>query len=67
MTFTQIYILPIDDCVRQWFLDVRDEAYNIISKANPPDLPEIDKRMQCFSCRFKDHCIEEGLDLNAQE
>ena len=67
ITFTQIYIFPLDDYLRQWFLDIRDEAYNIISKDNPPNFPGADKKMQCHYCRFKDHCINQGLKLSAHE
>lgn len=67
ITFTQIYIFPIDDCLRQWFLDVRDEAYAVVSKKNPPDFPDTDRQKQCHYCRFKDHCIKQGLELSANE
>lgn len=67
ITFTQIYIFPIDDFLRQWFLDIRDEAYKIISKEIPPDFPEAHKREQCRYCRFKDHCTSQGLELGDHE
>lgn len=67
VTFTQIYIFPIDDRVRRWFLDVRDEAYSIISKKMLPMFPQTDKRKQCLLCRFKEQCIREGVELDAQE
>jgi len=63
ITFTQIYIFPIDDFLRQWFLDLRDEAYNIISKESPPNFPAKDNMNHCRYCRFKSHCISEGLGL----
>jgi len=63
ITFAQIYIFPIDDSLRQWFLDIRDEAYKIISKKEPPDFPETNERKQCAYCRFKDHCVSQGLEL----
>jgi len=64
ITFTQIYIFPIDDYLRQWFLDLRDEAYNIISKENHPSFPAEDNRTHCRYCKFKSHCISEGLELS---
>lgn len=67
ITFAQIYIFPVDDYLRQWFIDIRDEAYNIISKDKPPNFPDISKREQCRYCRFKEHCISEGLELKDYE
>lgn len=67
ITFAQIYIFPVDDDLRQWFIDIRDEAYNIISKDKPPNFPPISKREQCRYCRFKEHCESEGLELEAYE
>jgi len=68
ITFTQIYIFPIDDDLRQWFLDIRDEAYKIISKVPPPVFPEVHKRKQCRYCsRFKDYCMSQGLELSDHE
>ena len=63
LTFAQIYIFPIDDSLREWFIRIRDEAYDIISKPNAPKLPLKDKREHCPYCRFKDYCINEGLEL----
>lgn len=62
LTFAQVYIFPIDDNLRQWFLDVRDEAYNIISKKEPPDFT--DETEHCNYCKFKEYCISQGLELS---
>jgi len=67
LTFAQIYIFPIDDDLRQWFLDIRDEAYRIVSQSNPPAFPERSRRNQCPYCRFKSHCVGDGLELNENE
>jgi len=67
LTFAQIYIFPIDDYLRQWFLDIRDEAYSIISQKEPPDFPPEDQRENCKYCKFKNHCINEGLELENSE
>jgi len=64
LTFAQIYIFPIDDNLRRWFINFRDEAYNIISKPEPPEFPPKEKRTHCLYCRFKNYCEEEGLELS---
>lgn len=63
LTFAQIYIFPIDDNLRRWFLHSRDDAYRIISKTEPPSFPDERRRDHCHSCRFKEYCIEKGLRL----
>lgn len=67
LTFAQIYIFPIDDSVRQWFFDIRDEAYNIISRSNHPDFPDTNKRDQCLYCKFKEYCKSKNLELKEYE
>jgi len=63
ITFAQIYIFPIDDNLRRWFINFRDDAYNKISGSEPPELPPEDKRNHCYYCRFKDYCKSQGLEL----
>lgn len=63
LTFAQIYIFPIDDNLRRWFIDSRDEAYNIISKPHAPSFPPEEQRSHCYYCRFKEYCIDQGLEL----
>ena len=63
LTFAQLYIFAIDDSLRRWFLDKRNQAYDIISKSNPPKLPPENRRTPCKYCRFRDHCESEGLEL----
>jgi len=63
VTFAQIYIFPIDDHLRKWFLELRDRAYNTISQQEPPEFPKPENRKHCNNCRFKNYCIENGLDL----
>ncbi len=64
LTFAQIYIFPIDDNLRRWFINFRDEAYNTISKPKPPEFPLKEERTHCPYCRFKNYCEEEGLELS---
>ena len=63
LTFAQVYIFPIDDNLRRWFLYSRDDAYDIISKTEPPFFPDQGRRSHCYSCRFKQYCEGEGLEL----
>lgn len=58
ITFAQIYIFPIDDNLRGWFISARDEAYNIISKYNIPPFPSKEERDYCPYCRFKKYCTD---------
>ena|SRR2546426_1851828 len=67
LTFAQIYIFPIDDLLREWFTDIRDQAYNIISNTTVPEFPLEIQRENCIACRFKDHCKSLGLDLTKYE
>jgi CRISPR/Cas system-associated exonuclease Cas4 (RecB family) len=64
LTFAQIYIFPIDNHLRSWFINIRDEAYDIISKSKPPKFPSEKERDHCYYCRFKNYCEEEGLELS---
>lgn len=65
VTFAQVYIFPIDDKLRNWFLADRNQAYNIISKKKPPILPrEKSEKYHCPYCRFKNYCLDEGLRLD---
>lgn len=64
LTFAQIYIFSIDENLRRWFVNVRDEAYNIISKSERPKFPPEDERKHCKHCRFKDYCKSVGLELS---
>ena len=63
ITFAQVYIFPIDDYLRREFLTKRDEAYSIISKREPPNLPKENEREYCKYCRFKNFCIRNGLEV----
>jgi len=67
VTFTQVYIFPINDFLRESFLARRDEAYNIISTRDPPSFPDEKKRGHCKYCKFKDHCVGQGLELQENE
>ncbi|MFZ1520332.1 MAG: CRISPR-associated protein Cas4 [Ignavibacteriaceae bacterium] len=60
-TYPQVHFFPIDDSLRQWFLDERDEAYEMASKISAPSFPT--EKKQCYFCKYKDKCITDGLIL----
>lgn len=63
-TFSQIYIFPIDDSLRSWFSDERDNAYLILSREQIPDFPEEkDIKNNCPYCKFRVYCTQQGLVL----
>ncbi len=64
ITFAQIYIFPIDDYLRQWFIVERDKAYSIISKKEPPEFPPENKREHCRHCKYKKYCQSQGLEVD---
>lgn len=59
INYPQLHIFPINQELRQWFLDNRDEAYSIISKAAPPNFPT--EKDQCPYCKYYKHCTDDGL------
>ncbi|MEM3907143.1 MAG: CRISPR-associated protein Cas4 [Nitrososphaerota archaeon] len=61
ISFVQVYIFQIDDNLRQYFLDIRDQAYSIISRDSPPDFPE--DTQQCNYCQYLDYCKSQGLKI----
>ena len=63
ITFAQIYLFPIDDDLRRWFLDSIIEDYGIISKEEPPGFPEKEKRTHCNYCSFNEQCKSGGLEI----
>lgn len=64
LTYPQIHIFPINNKLRQWFLDNRDEAYRIISKEEVPNFPKEDERKECLYCKFLEHCKNKGLTID---
>jgi CRISPR/Cas system-associated exonuclease Cas4 (RecB family) len=64
ITFAQIYIFPIDDYLRQWFIVERDKAYSIISKKEPPEFPPENEREHCRYCKYKKYCQSQGLEVD---
>jgi CRISPR/Cas system-associated exonuclease Cas4 (RecB family) len=64
VTFAQVYIFPIDDQLRRWFLSTRDDAYRIVSRSDIPTFPDKTERTQCPACKFYKYCIENGLEDN---
>lgn len=64
ISFSQVYIFPIDDNLRQYFMDVRDDAYKIISSDSIPSFPAKEHRLHCSSyCQFYEKCLKDGLKL----
>jgi len=63
-TFVQIYIFPITLNLRDWFLEIRDDAYEIISRPEPPPFPKQKDRGDCINCKFREYCKENGLDIS---
>lgn len=61
ISLAQVYTFPIDDKLRDYFLRVRDTAYDIISKDRPPAFPS--EKDYCHLCQFLDECISRGLSL----
>ena len=61
MTYPQIHFFPIDEYLRSWFLEIRDEAYNTITQKTAPKFPE--SKIHCLFCKYKDFCISDGLKI----
>jgi len=61
ISFVQVYIFPIDDNLRNYFLQTRNAAYEIISRDSPPDFPK--DTAHCYYCHYLDFCLSEGLKL----
>ncbi len=59
VTYAQLYIFPIDDILRGWFLKERDIVYEIVSKKEPPTFPK--NREKCKGCYYCDICKKWGL------
>jgi CRISPR/Cas system-associated exonuclease Cas4 (RecB family) len=52
ITYAQLYVFPIDDVLRGWFLTERDKAYDIISKDSPPDFPKDRDKCEKDRCKY---------------
>jgi CRISPR/Cas system-associated exonuclease Cas4 (RecB family) len=61
VSFVQVYIFPIDDNLRNYFLQTRNAAYEIVSRDSPPDFPK--DTSHCSYCHYFDFCISKGLKL----
>ena len=63
ITFAQIYLFPIDDNLRRWFLDFRNQDYDTISKDKLPKFPKVNDRQHCNYCQFNEQCKSGGLKI----
>jgi CRISPR/Cas system-associated exonuclease Cas4 (RecB family) len=61
ISFVQVYIFQIDDKLREYFLQKRDESYRIVSNDSPPDFPK--DTQHCGYCQYLDYCKSQGLKL----
>lgn len=61
VSFGQVYVFPIDDALRDWFLGIRNRAYGIVSADSPPKFPK--DKSHCPYCQFYDVCKSQGLRL----
>ena len=66
ITYPQVYFFPIDENLRTAFLNMRDRAYDIISRGDPPNFPSENERGNCPYCKYKDHCVSLGLQLERE-
>ena len=61
ISLPQVYLLPIDEELRKWFLDIRNECYATIMKDKIPDLPS--NKGKCRVCNYRFYCQKDGLVL----
>ena len=61
VTFAQPHIFAIDDTLRSYFIDLRDRAYEIVTKNTPPPFPA--DKSKCPFCPYLDGCTRDGLTL----
>lgn len=61
VSLPQVYIFPIDDSLRNWFIQRRNQALDIAKKGNCPPFPSKENTKKCHHCRFKSFCEGEGL------
>ena len=61
ISLPQVYLLPIDRELREWFLEIRNERYAIIMKDNMPELPS--DTQKCNDCKYRSYCQKDGLVL----
>lgn len=65
LTASQLYVFPISEELRNWFLSERDKAYYQLSQDRIPvfSLSERDKEKYCRYCRFLKYCVQQGLRI----
>jgi CRISPR/Cas system-associated exonuclease Cas4 (RecB family) len=65
VSLPQIYIFPIDDDLRGFFIQRRNEALQIVSRPRLPKKPSSmkDRRLYCRDCVYRKVCEEDGLEV----
>lgn len=63
ISLPQIYIFPIDDSLREFFIEQRNQSLDLINMEKIPHFPSEDevKKKYCMVCEFKNSCKREGL------
>jgi CRISPR/Cas system-associated exonuclease Cas4 (RecB family) len=61
VTFAQSYFVVIDDALRDYFINMRNRAYEVVSKPDPPGFPA--DKTKCGNCPYRVGCEKDGLQL----
>jgi len=61
ISFAQVYTFLINDSLRTYFKNIRNKAYEIVSRDAAPNFPA--EKDHCPYCQFYDICKHEGLSL----
>ena len=59
LTSAQLYLFPIDDNLRVWFLSERNAAYKNLAQDTASAVTGTDKTANCPHCRYKNYCEAE--------
>jgi CRISPR/Cas system-associated exonuclease Cas4 (RecB family) len=59
VSFAQVYLFSIDDSLRRWYIQIRNEAYDIASKNAEPVFPR--DTSHCPRCQYLTYCLSQGL------
>ena len=61
VSLPQVYIFPIDNSLREWYIQRRDRALTIAKMDDYPPFPQEEDRKDCHHCKFESFCVEKGL------